>query len=196
MHKKHCGKQKASKKLKGTAQDPLWKYPEVPDHLRSLVTPGRGISVGETGFGPASAISSYSPALQRQVALLRADREADYFLFDIHDRPVRFVISDPMIKMTFRMNRSEALTPGADLRVETMAEYMVKAMAQRPGLSREGIFAQLQREYECDVEKQLARFSRVMAAQGYPEGTFLENMSKGLLAVMPEMGPSTRGTSR
>lgn len=185
-HRKHCGKQRVSKKLVGTAQDPLWRFPELPESIRSNLTPN-GIAMGETGFGPASAISSYSSVLQRQVALLRADREADYFLFDTHDRPIRFIVSDPIMKIMFRMQRAEALTPGSELGVAGMAEYMVKVMGQRPGLSQEGIFAQLQREYGGDIESQVARFKWAAAAKGWPEGTFMENMSKNLGSFLPEI---------
>lgn len=185
-HKKHCGKQQVSKKLKGTAQDPYWNVPsDMPDHFRIPPTPGLGIPIAETGFGPGSTKSSNSPALKRQIALLRADREADYFLFDAHDRPVRFLAPDQMTKMIFRMNRSNAFSREM-YGVEIMSEYLVQVMGQHPGLNRRRIFAQLQCEYEMNVEAKVAILTAATADT--PDRTVLERMLNKTTGAM-KLGP-------
>jgi hypothetical protein len=62
------------------------------------------------GFGSPAHAALYSPALQRQVALLTVDKMADYFLFDEMDRPIRFAIKEQMVKMGFRVIRGHALS--------------------------------------------------------------------------------------
>src|ERR1700733_1189657 len=110
-HKKHCGKMRVSKKLPGTAQDPYWAYPDFPDHARHILTaPDGTVSLTSIGFGTPNIQHKYSPALWRQVSLITADRDADYFLFDEDDRPVRFVLYDPCMKITFRDFRGEILS--------------------------------------------------------------------------------------
>lgn len=192
LHKKHCGQQKVSKKLKGTAQDPFWYSSMMSDDFRSALESGDDIPNKETGFGPASAASSYSPALQHQVALLRADAEADYILFDIHGHPVRFVISDPMLKKIFRISRSDALTPSDYFGVASMAEYIVKVMGQYPGLSRGLIFAQLELEYGRNVEQWVARFVWASEGEIQPGYTFVENYAN----ATPEINQIYQGWSR
>lgn len=141
-----------------------------------------GIPVYDTGFGPASAVSSYLPALQRQVTLLRADTQVDYFLFDTYDRPIRFVIpdSDVVTKMAFRWSRSDALGPREEFGVECIAEYIIKIMENHPGISRELILAQFRREYgnDVDVEGGIARLNKGAASTSNPEHTFVEGFSR------------------
>jgi hypothetical protein len=55
-----------------------------------------------------------------------------------------------------------------------MAEQMIKEMGQMPGLSRERILGQLEREYEVDIAMKLADFETKGEANGFPGRTFLE----------------------
>jgi hypothetical protein len=86
--------------------------------------------------------------LQKQISLLRADKDAEYFLFDDKGSPVRFESDDYWIRRIFRIVRGEAfdhenLRPGPDV----LAEYLIKVMASTPGLSRQRILAQFDQEY-------------------------------------------------
>lgn len=59
-----------------------------------------------------------------------------------------------------------------------MVEYIIKVMEQRPGLSREKIIAQFEREYENDVVGNLARLPRI------GRGTFLEVTSRNISKIV------------
>jgi hypothetical protein len=188
-HKKHCGKIKVSKKLPGTAQDPFWAYPDFPDHARQLrTTPDGNVSWSSFGFGNPNIQHKYSPALWRQVSLITADRDADYFLFDVDDRPVRFVLHDPSMKMTFRDFRGEILSDdeghGGNMLL-ALAEYLIKVMAQKPGLSREMILAQLEREYGGGVATKVAEWEKLAAKNGESGSTFLEVQSRSMKQALP-----------
>jgi hypothetical protein len=64
---------------------------------------------------------------------------------------------------------------------EAMAEYLVKTMADRPGLSRAGILAQFEREYGGDMAAKVAAFEAKGLESGYEPGrTYLETMSAGM----------------
>jgi hypothetical protein len=110
-HKKHCGKNNVSRKLPGTAQDPFWACPDVPDHIRHvpIADSDGNVSISSVGFANPDTSHFYSPASHRQVSLITADKEADYFLFDEEDRPVRVVLHDTLTKMAFRIFRSGPL---------------------------------------------------------------------------------------
>ena len=87
--------------------------------------------------------------MQRLKSLLRADKDAEYFLFDIKGSPVRFQSSDYWLRRVFRIVRGEAFDheniagPGPDV----LAEDLIKVMASTPGLSRQRILAQFDQEY-------------------------------------------------
>lgn len=181
-HRKHCGKQKISKKLKGTAEDPIWRFPEL-EPVRHSFNPDGNVNMSKWGFGPPSAASWYSPDLQQQVALLRFDREADYILFDTRNYPVRYVIpeSDAIMKLSFRLMRTMALTDPGFVGLGGMADIIVKDMSRRPGLSERGIIAQLQREYGVrNLEEEIAKCKQAAVARGWDEGTFMQNTMKTL----------------
>jgi hypothetical protein len=137
------------------------------------------VPVTAIGFGTPDPTRPLSPALQRQMSLLTADKDADYFLFDELDRPIRFMLHDMWTKMMFRILRSGVLS-GADREgLEAMAEYLIKAMGQKPGLSRRRILEQLEREYGNGVASKVEEFERKAQVNGYPAGTtFLETMVK------------------
>jgi len=83
----------------------------LPDHLRlpeSAASDGF-VSLNSIGFGTPHPLRPHSPALQRQVSLITADKEADYFLFDEADVPIHFEIHNTSIKLTFRMLRMDSM---------------------------------------------------------------------------------------
>jgi hypothetical protein len=65
--------------------------------------------------------------------------------------------------------------------LDVIAEYLIKAMAHQPGLSRERILAQLQREYGENMAETMAAFEAKVAKRlenGYRSGTtVLESIS-------------------
>lgn len=196
-HKKHCGKKKASKRLKGTINDPFRAVPGpfIPDHLRSLGGGGEGINLNDVGFADPGSIQSQSPALKRQLSMLNGDKDADYFLFDNVDRPVRFRIPDPMLRMTFRMMRSSLFSGRSvgtrsefDSPPEAVWEYLIKAMQGHPSLSRERILGQLRDEYGDGIEERLKKWSELGAIQGVAPGTtFLEDTNVKMTSTLPHM---------
>ena len=108
--------------------------------------------------------------------------------FDDVDRPIRFVLYDAWTKMAFRILRSDAMFSAKQKGIEAIAEYLIKAMGNKPGLSRERILAQFCREYGEDVASKLAEFERMGTENGLEPGTtFLEMMSKNMQSILPMM---------
>jgi hypothetical protein len=161
-HKKICGKQKSTKQLAGTIRDRFWKYASLPDHLRSFpAEPSGGVHITSVGFGTGPHPSRpYSPALQRQVSLLTGNKYADYFLFDEFDRPVLFMIEDMYTKISFWNLRSDVLSSPDPIGLVYIAEYLIKMMEHKPGLSRERILAQMNREYPEDVAEMVVKWEQ------------------------------------
>jgi hypothetical protein len=85
----------------------------------------------------------YSPALQQQISLLTANKDADYFLFDEEDCPVHIILQEMWLKMCFWGICGEILSSEVHIGLEALMEYLAKVMAQKPGLSQEMILAQL-----------------------------------------------------
>jgi hypothetical protein len=188
-HKLHCGEKKVSKKLPGTAQDPFWANPDTPDYIRRIpITETNKIDVHLIGFADPTVASKYSVALKRQLALLEADIEAEYFLFDVNDNPVRVVVIESFAKMGFRTLRAAVLALSDLGELEDIAEFLVKFMGQWPGLSRAGILKQLQREYGVhNLAEKIERHAKQAAARGHwkPGVTFLEAMSDNINKNIP-----------
>jgi hypothetical protein len=185
-HKKHCGKSKVSKKLPGTAQDPFWACPELPEYIRHVPTsPDGDISMSSIGFASPNSEREYSPALQRQVSLLTADKDADYYLCDDEDHLVRVELHDKWMKMIFRILRSDILSTNEQKGLETIAEYLIKIMGHKPGLSRKRILEQLECEYGGDVATKVAEWERKAVENGLEGSTLLESMSRNLMATLP-----------
>jgi hypothetical protein len=114
------------------------------------------------------------------VSFLEGDREADYYLFDEADRPIRFVIDDMQIKMMFRMLRSDVMFAPAATGVEALAEYAIKRRAHKPGFSRARILAQFQKEYGVDIAAMVEELGAKTVQSGYEPGTtWMEAMSRG-----------------
>ncbi|KAF9459185.1 hypothetical protein BDZ94DRAFT_1057108 [Collybia nuda] len=182
-HKRYCGKEKIAKNLPGTIHDRFWFQPDIPDSLRHLGTGSDtgAVDFASLGFGDPARVQKYSAALRRQVSLLNVDKQADYFLFDERDRPIRFEIQNSLLKTFFRITRTEALSSDNSKTLEGMVEYIIKAMGQKPGLSRKRIIAQFTKEYERDIVVNLAKIERVRGKSGL---TVLENMSQGISTFM------------
>jgi hypothetical protein len=144
------------------------------------------ISISSLGFGTPHPTRPHSPALQRQVSLITGDKEAEYFLFDDTDRPIRFILYDMWTKMAFRILRSDVMFGPEQRGVEALAEHLIKFMGDKPGLSREIILAQLEREYGGDVTSKVENLERMATVNGYQSGTtFLETMSKNVTSAIP-----------
>jgi hypothetical protein len=173
-----------SKRLPGTIHDRFWAIPNVPDHCRSESMDGS--SIDSNGYGTPHPTRPHSQALQRQLSLITGDKEADYFLFDDLDRPIRFVLYDNWEKMMFRILRAGPMFGSDTQGVEAIAEHLIKVMGNKPGLSRERILAQLNKEYEIDVKSMLLEFKRRGLENGLdPSETFLEMMSKNYETFIP-----------
>ena len=188
-HKKSCGKQKVTKRLPGTVRDPFWKYPDVPDHLRDIPVASGGVQVTSIGFGTPHPSRPHNRALQRQVSMLTGDKLVDYFLFDQLECPMGFVILDTWTKISFRILRSDAMFSEERKGIEALAEYLVKKMQGKPGLSRERILAQMSREYDEDMAEKLAAWEKLKQKResGTPGTTFIEEMSRNLGATLPAL---------
>lgn len=137
------------------------------------------------GFADPLTAPSYSPALRRQVSLLTADKEADYFLFDQEDRPVRIVVDDRLVKLGLRLIRAGLFASSTQREeVVALAQYLIKIMSGRPGLSKARILAQLTSEYEMEVSERLISFERSLKGnRNYTGTTFLEASSKNLFPM-------------
>jgi len=189
-HKRHCGKEKILKDPRGTALDRAWSRHEIPDYM--LPTTGDPDENGlfpETsyGFGNPHPSRPHSPALQRQVSLITADKEADYFLFDEMDRPVRVEIPDMWVRMAFRVYRANAMFSAKEEGVEVIAEYLIKFMGRQPGLSRGKILNQFAKEYGRHFPAKIARWEKTKM-EGYEPGvTIVELMSRNIAANAPTM---------
>lgn len=188
-HKKHCGKARVAKKLPGTVHDQFWAFPQIPDHLRHVVptSDGHHVSLRSIGFPSPDTQQEHSPALQRQISLLNADKEADYFLFDEGDHPVRVVLHATWLKTVFRILRSDILSTSRKNGLEAIAEYLIKVMEQKPGLSRERILTQLEGEYGGDIRTKMREWDRRRVENGLEGSSLLEYMSGNLTATMPSV---------
>jgi hypothetical protein len=113
--------------------------------------------------------------LQRQVALLRADPGADYFLFDKTDSPIRVVLDDKVVRLAFRFHRSEAMFSAHPQGIGILAAHLIKVMGTTPGLSRDLIVSQFCKEFG-DVT------SKVVVAEHMhkPGKTALEEISENM----------------
>jgi hypothetical protein len=163
--------------------------PEGLDHLlpsQDSVKSG-GVAPKSLGFVSPERMRDCSPALQRQISLLTADEEADYFLFDESGQQVRFEIQETLLKMMFRMSRSMAWTRDQDTQasVENMAQYLIKVMGHKSGLSRESILRQFDSEYGGDTETKLDEFVRKSKGQTHDGETVLEMMHRTAMTAIP-----------
>ncbi|RDB20658.1 hypothetical protein Hypma_012229 [Hypsizygus marmoreus] len=188
-HKKHCGRQKVSKKLRGTVNDPYWMHPDVPEYVRdSIPSPAENVAITDLGFPPPNHSRSYSPALQRQIMLCLGDKNVDYFLFDASDHPIRVYLPPTTTRWLFREMRTAALSSEPEHGVLTMGEYLIKRMSDQPGLSRERILDQLGREYGEDMKAKITQFETFSVVGGVlPGSTFLEKMGENVTTMMPRL---------
>jgi hypothetical protein len=192
-HKKNCGKKKVSKKLRGTIHDPLWAYPDVPEYMHDAPIESRDghFDITSAGFPGPNHTRQCSPALQRQISILTADKDADYYLFDEADQPVRIVLYDGWTKLNFRQLRLGAWSDDSHLNSSYMAaigQYLVKYWGSRPGLSRETILKQFDKEYGEGATAKIEDFEKKSAEKGNGEETFLEEMARGMKSMpIPRM---------
>jgi hypothetical protein len=141
------------------------------------------------GFGTAHPSRPHSQALQRQLSLLNGDKTADYFLFDEVERPIRFEIRETFTKIAFRTLRAEAMSNAEQKGLEALAEYLIKMMQHKPGLSRERILEQLRREFTEDIVEKVAKWEKMATVNGHAKGTaFIEVMGKNMATTLPKMG--------
>lgn len=135
------------------------------------------------GFATPDPTHPRSLALQRQISLLTGDVEADYFLFDEVQRPIRVEVPSSFLRLTFRTMRGDAMSARSQKGIEVIAEYLLKRMADHPGLSRERILQQFSEEYGEDVIESVLEFEKLAEKRGLPPGTtFLDDMGKKLNA--------------
>lgn len=83
--------------------------------------------------------------------------------------------------MTFRNCRAEAISSADQEGVEAMAEYLIRVMGQRPGLSRELILTQFEREYGEGTAAKVQAFEEMTVKNGY-SSTFIEVTSRNMAA--------------
>ncbi|KZP18358.1 hypothetical protein FIBSPDRAFT_745471 [Athelia psychrophila] len=197
-HKKQCGKEKVSKKLRGTIHDPYWAVPDfgdtmkdVPDYIRNSLPPGgdsEDAALESMGFGKPHPSLTITPALQRQIDLYTNAKEVDYFVFDELNCPFPFIVDDTWTKITFRNLRAQAISSPDRQGIEPIAEYVIKCMGQREGFSRDLIVGQFEREYGDDLGEKLQNFQSLSIRNGYAEGTtFIEVTSRSLDVTMSKI---------
>ncbi|KAH7920637.1 hypothetical protein BV22DRAFT_1020841 [Leucogyrophana mollusca] len=186
-HKAHCGKE-GSKRIPGTAGDCAWRIPSslLPDYLRDSLNTGDHFEV--TNLGPGKPRFRRSSALQRQVSMLETDKDADYILFSSSGEPVRFVVDDPWMKLTFRSMRATAMSDARQMGVGPMAEYLIKVMNGYPGLSREIMLRQFVDEYGPDARAEVVQSERKSAERLGGGATFLEAMSRNMSVMGQVLG--------
>jgi hypothetical protein len=187
-HKKNSGKKKVSKKLPGTIYDPFWAYPDVPEYVRdaSLGYKDGHIDITSLGFPGPNNTQHYSPALQRQISILTADKVADYYLFDEADQLVRVVLLDMLSKVQFRQMRLVAWSDncrGDSYYKAAMAQYLLKHWGSRPGLSRERILRQFDLEYGENATANIEDFDSKGVEWGHGEETVLDMLTRGIKSM-------------
>jgi len=187
-HKTRCGK--SGKPTSAEADSGCWRW-AVPDDPVEAGIPKK-VDI-EQIFPhhldkPAHPSRPHSPALDRQISLLKVDADADYFVFDETDQPVRFAVSDEdkWMKMSFRDLREMAFFGnGENMAIESITEYLLRNMADRPGLSREMILAQIAREYGQDLADLAVEFEQAGRERGYDgHATLLESMSRDMPKIV------------
>lgn len=180
-----------SKQLKGTINDPFRGVPSgaMPDRLRALGKRNGGFRLSDVGFADPGFDKNHPPALKRQLSLLNGDTDADYFLFDNLDRPIRFRLPDSFLRMQFRLLRAELFAENLKAKgFEAVAEYLIKAMQGHPGLGRERIMGQLRDEYGNGVDEKMRRWAELAVTNGMPPGqTFLEDLDAKMSSTLPQM---------
>lgn len=171
--------------MRGTIHDPLWQHPDLPEYMRDASSEYKDgiLQISSIGFPGPNNTRQYSPALQHQISILTADKEADYYLFDEEDQPVRVVLKDPITRLQFRNVRMSAWCDDSEKGVHLMAalaQYLIKYWGRRPGLSRERILKQFKEEYGDGAITKIEDFESHSAARGYGEETFLEVVSNSI----------------
>ncbi|KIJ60381.1 hypothetical protein HYDPIDRAFT_32346 [Hydnomerulius pinastri MD-312] len=183
-HKRSCGKKKVTKGLPGTAGDRLWMYqdPNVA-FLRDLPKNATGKTLtAAIGIGPAQY--TRPAALESQVSMLEKDKEADYFLFNDNGQPIRFVVDKMWTQCCFRGIRQVAMTTPEKRGFEALREYLIKLMANSPGLSRDLILKQLTAEYGADAPERVTVVERKSAGGR----TYIQACAENIARAAPMFG--------
>ena len=84
-HNTKIGKEALQQKqsVKVASGHHLWAHPKVPVHLSHFVSmQEQTIPLTSIGFADPNSPARHSPVLQQQMALLNANKDVDYFLFD------------------------------------------------------------------------------------------------------------------
>jgi hypothetical protein len=150
------------------------------------------ISLRDMGLGPAKG--KRSPAAERQAAMLQADRDVDYFLFTASGEPVRLVINDQAVKMTFRMVRGMVIMQtDHDTGIGAMTEYILELMSGYPGLSRRIILEQLCAEYGDDTAQKVTEWKQKSPQTG---STWVESWSKNISNIFGHILRMTKDISQ
>ena len=151
---------------------------DLPNHLDPT---SQEPSADSLGFVKSEDARPYSPALQRQVSLLNADKGAEYFLFNELDQPVRVVLDSQWDKAVFRLFRSQAWAKSSPEKgpVEAMAQHLLRIMRGKPGLSREMILRQFDREYGEGYMAKVEAYEKERAEAG--DDTDLMILSKTMM---------------
>jgi hypothetical protein len=160
----------------------------VPDYIRDVPLESKdgSLHISAIGFPAPNNKRQYSPALQRQISLLTADKSADYFLFDEADQPVRIVLFDMWTRLQFRQMRMGAWSENCSdglMYTAVMAQHLVKHWGSQPGLSREGILRQFGLEYGEDVKGEIADLERKGVQRGLGEESFLDMTTRGIRSM-------------
>ncbi|RDB20598.1 hypothetical protein Hypma_012230 [Hypsizygus marmoreus] len=165
-HKKHCGKAKVSKQLKGTINDPYWQIPAFlnSDSLRETPCIDGKVSTLDVGIMKPDPSRPCSPALQRQIALCTTYKEADYFLFDAADRPIWVSVPGEAARLVFRRHRTKALEQ-PEVGVPVIGDYLVRKGPSYPALNRELILDQLGKEYGEDMKAKILKLGEAVDRQ-------------------------------
>ena len=177
-HKPDCGKIKLTSP---DASDRVWHHWTVEPRRPLLNIARHNVTACAKCSNPERQLSL---DLQRQITLLKANPDADYFFFDDQDRPIPFVLSSPdrMVNQNFYHFQEECMFGRETKGLDVIAEYMIKVMAGQPGLNMAGILKQLSKEYSVDMKRLMVELQRKKVDKGWdPEKTFLEEMGKDML---------------
>jgi hypothetical protein len=86
------------------------------------------------------------------------------------------VVTDEGTKIVFRHSHTISLSVNGKKGVEVIAEYLIKAMGQKPGLSRQRFLGQFE----------VAKFERKAAQNGHPGSTFSEVTGNNLAGIFQD----------
>jgi len=118
-----------------------------------------------------------------------ADGRVDYYLFDENGQAIPFRISEhsrePLAKMCWNLMWGQAVSYPVLQGAEVLAEYVIKTMSDKPGLSEARIRAQFVEEYGEEMLYRMTELRRMKLRNGYELGVpFLDSMSQDMSKKM------------